>query len=50
MHDPASEVLRIYLPRRWVNKGRKKGRRPCWSRGAGLPDTTSYLDAIIGTR
>ena len=26
MHDPASELLRIYLPRTWVNKGKKKGR------------------------
>jgi hypothetical protein len=27
MHDPASELRRIPLPRTSVNKGRKKGRR-----------------------
>ena len=28
MQDPASELLRIPLPRTWVNKGMKKGRSP----------------------
>jgi len=26
MHDPANELRRIDLPRRWVNKGTRKGR------------------------
>jgi hypothetical protein len=29
MHDPANGLLRIPLPRRWVNKGMKKGRKQC---------------------
>jgi hypothetical protein len=28
MQDPANELLRISLPRTWVNKGKKKGRSP----------------------
>jgi hypothetical protein len=28
MQDSASEVLRIPLPRTWVNNGKKKGRGP----------------------
>jgi hypothetical protein len=42
MHDRANGLLRIYMLRRWVNKGKKR-------KGGGLASPTTSAQALSGS-